>query len=48
MISLGVGMAKSAPNSSGPQIIYIFELELKSDSMCAKISSLNQVNTPTV
>ena len=24
-------MAKSAPNSSGPQIIYIFELELKSD-----------------
>ena len=31
MISSGIGMAKSAPNSSGPQITYIFELELKSD-----------------
>ena len=31
MISVGVGMAKSAPNSSGRQITYIFELELKSD-----------------
>lgn len=28
-------MPKSAPNSSGPQITYIFELELKSDfSIC--------------
>ena len=31
MISSEAGMAKSAPNSSGPQITYIFELELKSD-----------------
>ena len=31
MISSGIGMAKSVPNSSGPQITYIFELELKSD-----------------
>ncbi|MDC2992970.1 hypothetical protein OAZ91_00010 [bacterium] len=36
MILSKAGMAKSAPNSSGPQITYIFELELKSDRNVCK------------